>query len=503
MHYGKKTHLKRKFKMIISINSHKMRSVVLLFVLTGWCNLLFAQVMEEDAIIVKYLREAAENNRGLKSAFHEFTASLESVPAAGALDDPQLSMGVFLRPMQFPMGNQRAEFSLMQMFPWFGMLRTQRNEANAMANARYEAFRNLRNQLSMEIRNNWYALCRIDGSLALLDEELEILEVRERILLNKLSTSGGLSPASSQSMRTQQRPTGGATSSGTSDAGMSMGGGAELRPSSGTSRPSADMGSMPSGGGGGGALSALLNLEMEKETLLVSKQSLEEDRKAISIRFNQLRGVEPDARIETPKDLDLPEYEATLWIWDEAHTDLHPMQRMIEKEQEAAIEKEKMARLNGRPMMGLGVNYMVFSPLSENGMNMGGDNMIMPMATITLPIYRKKIRSQQSSAAWEIKAFDEALLYNQDEIRSQWESALSGLRNAERQVSLLEKQMEINERIKNLGISAYENGSASYEEILDIDARSIALKTQRWNAVIDAWQALTQVNFVIGSDAGE
>ncbi|MCC5929321.1 MAG: TolC family protein [Cyclobacteriaceae bacterium] len=480
-----------------------IRCIVLLTALIGLNGPLPAQVMEEDAIILGYLREAAENNRGLKSAFNEFTASLESVPAAGALDDPQLSMGVFLRPMQFPMGNQRAEFSLMQMFPWFGMLRTQRNEANAMANARYETFRSLRNQLSMEIRNNWYALCRVDGVLALQDEELEILEIRERILLNLLSTSVGSSPASSQSMRSQQRQISGASSSGAAESGMSMGGGAELRPSSGTGRPSADMGSMPSGGGGSGALSALLNLEMEKETLLVSKQSLEEDRKALSVRFNQLRGVEPGARIETRKDLDLPEYEATLWIWDEVYTDQHPMQRMIEKEQEAALEKEKMARLNGRPMMGLGVNYMLFSPLTENGMNMGGDNMIMPMATLSLPIYRKKIKAQQSSAAWEIKAFDQALQYNQDEIRSQWQSALSELRNAERQVSLLEKQMEVNERIKNLGISAYENGSATYEEILDIDARSIALKTQRWNAVIDAWQALTQVNFVIGSDAGE
>lgn len=492
--------------MIIRMKSQNMRSMVMLSTLIVWSIAVKAQSMEEDAIVLQYLREAAENNRGLKSAFHEFTAALESVPAAGALEDPQLSMGVFLWPMQFPMGNQQAEFSLMQMFPWFGMLRTQRNEANAMANARYEAFRNLRNQLSMEIRNNWYALCRIDGSLALLDEELEILEVRERILLNRLSTSGASSPSSSQSMRTQQRPAGTTSSSGTSDAGMSMGGSTEMSSStsSGSGRSSAGMDNMSSGGGGsGGALSALLNLEMEKEILLVNRQALEEERTAIRVRFNQLRGVEPDAGIETRNDLQLPVYEATLWSWDDAYTDLHPMQRMLEKEQEASMEKEKMARLNGRPMMGLGVNYMVFSPLTENGMNMGGDNMIMPMATITLPIYRKKIKAQQSSAAWEIKAFDEALQYNQDEIRSQWQSAMSSLRNAERQAGLVEKQLEINDRIKDLGITAYENGSATYEEILDIEARNISLQTQHWNAVIDAWQALVQVHFVLGLDAGE
>ena len=50
-------------------------------------------------------------------------------------------MGFFLKPMELVNGNQIADIKLMQMFPWFGVLRNAKDEMSLMANARFELFR--------------------------------------------------------------------------------------------------------------------------------------------------------------------------------------------------------------------------------------------------------------------------------------------------------------------------------------------------------------------------
>jgi outer membrane protein TolC len=76
--------------------------------------------------------------------------------------------------MEFPMGNQRAELSLMQMFPWFGTLRARRDEASRMAWARYEAFRDIKNQLYLQVKTSWYDLYELEREIAIMESNLEL-----------------------------------------------------------------------------------------------------------------------------------------------------------------------------------------------------------------------------------------------------------------------------------------------------------------------------------------
>ena len=63
---------------------------------------------------------------------------MQKVPQVGSLPDPELSLGVFLSPMELVSGNQVADIRLMQMFPWFGVLKNAKDEMSLMANAKYE-----------------------------------------------------------------------------------------------------------------------------------------------------------------------------------------------------------------------------------------------------------------------------------------------------------------------------------------------------------------------------
>ena len=85
-----------------------------------------------------YLEQAARNNPQVNADFMLYKASLEKIPQAGAFSDPELEIGLFIKPMETLMGKQVADFTLMQMFPWFGTRKAARGEASEMARMAYE-----------------------------------------------------------------------------------------------------------------------------------------------------------------------------------------------------------------------------------------------------------------------------------------------------------------------------------------------------------------------------
>ena len=134
-----------------------------------------------------YLKIAAENNPGLKSKFYSYQASLEKINQVGSLPDPQLSFGYFIKPMERYMGNQVADISLMQMFPWFGTLGSAEEEAALMAKAKYELFIDAKSMLFFDVKSTWYELYLLQEEIKITEENLEILKTLERLSLIHIS----------------------------------------------------------------------------------------------------------------------------------------------------------------------------------------------------------------------------------------------------------------------------------------------------------------------------
>ena len=80
-------------------------------------------IFSQSDSLINYLEMAAKNNPTVLQRYNEYQASLQKVPQVGSLPDPQLEMGVFLSPMELISGNQVADIKLMQMFPWFGVIK--------------------------------------------------------------------------------------------------------------------------------------------------------------------------------------------------------------------------------------------------------------------------------------------------------------------------------------------------------------------------------------------
>ena len=153
-----------------------------------------------------YLELAARNNPALLQQLSEYEASLQKIPQVGSLPDPELSAGVFLSPMEQVEGRQKADFRLMQMFPWFGTLKAAKDEMSLMARAKYESLHQAKLEVFEGVERTWYELYKLSQEVRIYEKNLQILRTLERLTLVKFKTtsSGGRTSESGAGMPSDQ-----------------------------------------------------------------------------------------------------------------------------------------------------------------------------------------------------------------------------------------------------------------------------------------------------------
>ncbi|WP_051315244.1 TolC family protein [Algoriphagus terrigena] len=437
-----------------------------------------------------YLIIAAENNPGLKAAYTRYEATLERTRQPG-LPDPELQVGFFLKPMERFMGNQQADIQLMQMFPWFGMIGTQKEEANQMALAQYQLFLEEKNQLMYLVKSTWYEITKIREEIGIQQENLKILTQLETLALIKYQAAGG-SPTSLPTPATVQKSS---PSLSAGSAGMnSMAG--NTSPTSPAMNSSMGGSSMASTGS---AMSEILRLRVEIKELQNTLTQLEADLEPQQIKFNQLlnRGIREEFQL--PKEFAPIALEAQKLAVLDSIRSSHPMLAMYDHEMAAYDQQARMARLDGRPMLGAGVNYMPFTARAENGMMMGGEDMVMPMVTMTLPIYRKKVNARikeaelmKESAALERQKTENLLAMDWANAYRQWE-------DAERKLQLYAEQTELTQQNLELMSTAYTANQASLSDVLAVHHQFHDYQLKQLYAVYSQYLSLAQLEMLTSS----
>ncbi len=487
---------------ILFLQSFSIRKNGLMLKIISILFLLISPIFQvKSQTIDQYLEIASENNPSLQASFKGYQASLEKSNQI-TLENPQLNIGIFTRPMELLMGNQRAEASVMQMFPWFGMLRTQKDEATLMAEAKYEEFRQQRNVLLFQVKETYFLLQQLQNTIDITESNLEILQSLEELAIIRYqggNTSGAVSSVSSAVRRPSQE-----TQQNSSGDGMGM---ASTGGSSGMNQSST--GSSMGSGTGSGKLTDVLRLQVQIKAMESDLQQMEVDKRPLLVRFNQLLGrdknepINFEINIDTQKELG---WEIALL---EQILATNPMLLMLEKEGLAYQKQGEMAKLEGKPMFGLGLNYMMFSSRPEMGVPGGmngmdympagmGNNMVMPMATITLPIYRKKYKAMETESKlyWEANEMQKEDL--QRNLETEFESILASLKDADRKIKLLEEQIELMEKTMELSVTSYATEGSSFEEILSIQRELLEFRLNALNTRIEREIQYARIETLIG-----
>lgn len=459
-----------------------MKKIAILIFYFGYLAIGFSQNLEE------YLKVAADNNPELQAYFNEYLAAMEKVPQVGALPDPELTIGFFIQPMVRFMGNQQADIQLMQMFPWFGMLKTQRDEASKMALARYELFQDAKNSLFYQVKATWYEMYRLEEEIRITEENLDILRQYERLALIRFQSAGIGTGAGSSGM--PGKPTINKSSSTSTSMGGMSGGTASGTSAQRTTQNSSSMGSVSSMGGGGSGMSDVLRVRIEIKSLENTLALLKDSRLPLQAEFNQLLNRDYNQSVIVSDTLANASITFERMAVLDSITRNNPMLKMLDAEVEAYEAQKKMAKLEGRPMLGAGVNYMPFSPRTENGMSMGGNDMVMPMIRLTIPIYRKKYTALQKEAELKQLAVQQRRENTVNLLSTQWSNSMRNLDDALRRTELYYGQTDLAQQTLSLLMTSYATDGRDFEEVLRVQQQLLSYQLSLITAVVDQYTTI-------------
>lgn len=449
----------------------------------GFFSNLVAQELPSDSLAY-YVQIAIENNPGVKAQQFAHEAFLEKIPQAGAFPDPELSLEAYTMPMEIIGGRSFGNASLMQMFPWFGTRKAARTEATHMANMQDEQYRETVADLVLQVSTQWYAMQKLNEQLRNNEENRKLLEQLEQLAIRKFSApTVGSTP--SASIPVSSAAAAASASSGMGD-GMNMGGSTPPAAATGQTSMSAGAGMDGMAGGAQSGMSEVLRIQLERVAVENNIESLHAQLKAAKASFNTLLDREAGEAVMLGDEI----HPLTFLLDEEtalaAVETNNPMLGMITEAGLAYKAKAEMDRKMSYPMIGLGVEYMAVGKTSNamfamDGMN--GKDMIMPMVTVSLPIFRKKYDAQQREGKLWWKSSSENFKNTYNTLKSSYYGFKSQLDDAERAVRLYQKQTTLAQTTYQLIIKEFVTGKSDLTNVIQVQRQLLDYQLKKAEAL--------------------
>ncbi len=380
-----------------------------------------------------YLKEAAENNPELKAQYVMFEASLERVSQVNSLPDPSISFGYFISPIETRVGAQRAKISLSQMFPWFGTLKAKESAATLLAESKYQTFLNAKNQLFFHVKKAYYPIREAKEHIRWQEENIEILETYKILATTAFSN-------------------------------------------------------------GKGTLSDAIRVDIMIENAETDISLLKEKLKPLSVIFNKLLNRSDTSGIDISESTNIFTVD-NLYRRDSLLTN-HPLLKSLDNRIESVKATEEVARKNGLPQFGVGIDYAFISQRPDVNISDNGKNALMPMATMTLPIFRKKYKASIKEA----QLTQTALLYRKEATKnslvSSYQMALYEQKKARELDELYNRQIENTKEVIDLLYTAYSNSGKDFEEVLRMQQQLLKYEMAKATAKKQFSIALAELDYL-------
>lgn len=249
---------------------------------------------------------------------------------------------------------------------------------------------------------------------------------------------------------------------------------------------------------GSGTMIDVLRVQMEMNELKNSLALLEESKLLLMVRFNQLLNRSSDEVVILPDSINQAEMPLPIAEMPDSIRNNNPMLKMLAQEEAAFLAQGRMNRKIGLPMIGVGLQYDVFNPRANSESMMNGNNMLMPMATVTIPLWRKKYKASVQEAEFMRQSTAEQKQEMSSQLMVNYEEALKDYRDAERRLNLYMEQTELANQALNILLVQYKTEGSNFEEVLRMQQQLLDYRLKKSDALVDGNIAAAMLNRLMG-----
>ena len=387
-------------------------------------SILFFAYNVEGQSINEFYTIAAENNPEVKAKYKEFEASLQKVTQVSALPDPSLTMEYLISPTS----NENLRLTLSQMFPWFGTLKAQKNASTLLAESKYQAFLNSKNQLFYQVATVYYPLYELKKMKNIEQENIKILESYKNIATSKFQN-------------------------------------------------------------GSTGLVDVLRVDIMIKESQTNLEILNKQEPALQSWLNSILNRKYDEKIEIVQELNI--VELPLGYRKESIA-TNPLLQELELKKQASDVGIEIARKQGLPKFGVGVEYVFMG----SGMNNAGKDMIMPMVTVSLPIFRKKYNAAVSEAKLMQESYSFQKEANENKLNGTYYKLVYELEKERDLLALYEGQVATLSKSLNLLFSYYSNSNKDFEEVLRMQQELLKYQKMKLSSTSTFYIKLAELDYL-------
>ncbi len=395
--------------------------------------LLVAPFTAGTQTLENYFHVAAENNPGLQAKYKDFEAALQKVPQMRSLPDPTFSLGYFISPVETRVGPQRAKFSLSQMFPWFGTLEAKADAASLMAEAKYQSFLDARNKLYFDVSASYYPLVELNRLKEIEQKNINLLQSYKNIATSKFKN--GTSP-----------------------------------------------------------MTDVLRVDIMVKDAQTNLSILNKKEKPLLVAFNNLLNRDENELVIIQDSLSLESLPES-FRKDSLLTG-NPMLNALDLKRKASKASENVAKKEGLPKVGVGLDYTIVGKRTDMDIADNGKNILMPMVSVSIPIFRKKYNAAEKEA----QLMQESYSFQKEEmtnsLTSNYEMTSFQIQQQQELARLYDEQIQETNQTLNLLFSAYGNSGKDFEEVLRMQQQVLKYEKMKATAETQYQIALAKLNYI-------
>ena len=172
----------------------------------------------------------------------------------------------------------------------------------------------------------------------------------------------------------------------------------------------------------------------------------------------------------------------------------NPLLNALDLRIKASEASEIAVQKDGLPKLGIGLDYAIID---------NGKNIVMPMVSVSIPIFRKKYNAAKKEAQLMQESYALQKVDVTNSLIASYEIAWFEIQQQRELINLYEQQTKESNQSLNLLFSAYSNSGKDFEEVLRMQQQLLKYEKMKASAEVEYHTSLAKLNYITAKHIGK
>ena len=378
------------------------------------------------------IQEGLTNNPEIQKFELRYNIASEKVNEVNTIPNTEFGVGYFVSEPETRTGAQRFKVSATQMLPWFGNITARENYVSALADAKYEDIVIAKRKLMASVSQSYYKLYANKAKQDVLTENITLLETYETLALTSVEV-------------------------------------------------------------GKASVVDVLRLQMRQNEMQQLLDVLSQQFLAEQTNFNKLLNRDKAIIVNVINKLNIPSEDFEINLENLA---LHPELLKYDKFYHSIEQSELLNQKESSPMIGFGLDYINVDKRPNMDFSDNGKDIIMPMVSMSIPIFNKKYKSKTKQNALQQQEIDSQKQERFNTLETLLDKAINDRISARISYATQTKNLKQAQDAEGILIKSYETGTIDFNDVLDIQELQFKFQMNQIESVKTYYVQTTIINYL-------